>query len=105
MVEGVPFCSKVTNVTRTVSIPFRVLPSCTTVTEPWIVEPVSMAPRTNTVPQPVESRNSERTRRDQRRRFTNHLATKVYRLARVCRFFSLACRSEPHREHCYRAGC
>src|SRR5258708_24855220 len=48
-------------------------------TEPWIVEPVSMAPRTNTLPQPVEKRSNERTRRGERRRFTNHLAIEVYR--------------------------
>jgi len=73
------FCSKVTNVTGMVSIPFRVLPSCTKLTQPWIVEPVSMARRTNTLPQPVENRSNERTRRGERRRFTNHLAIEVYR--------------------------
>src|SRR6266853_6139696 len=59
-------------------MPLRVFPSCTTLTEPWIVEPASMAPRTNTLPQPAESRNNERSRTGERRRFTNHLAIKVY---------------------------
>ncbi len=38
-----------------------------------------MAPRTNTLPQPVENRSNERSRRGERRRFTNHLAIEVYR--------------------------
>src|ERR1700731_3789295 len=64
-----------------------------------------MAPWTNTLPQPVESRNNERTRRGERRRFTNHLAIKVYRqlsASRACAGSLLACLSKPHREPCYR---
>src|ERR1700716_977530 len=85
MVDDAPFRNKVTNVTGTVSISFRGLPSCTMLTEPWIVELVSMALRTNTPPQPVERRNNERTgRRSEKRRFTNHLASEVYRQCRSC---------------------
>lgn len=47
-------------------------------TEPWIVDPVSMAPRTNTLPQPVENRSNETARTGERRCFTNHPATEVY---------------------------
>src|SRR4030081_2692937 len=53
-------------------------------TEPWIVELVSMALRTNTPPQPVERRNNRTGRRSEKRRFTNHLASEVYRQCRSC---------------------
>ena len=48
-------------------------------TEPWIVDPGSMAPRTNTSPQLVESKSKARTRTGERRRFTNHLTPELYR--------------------------
>src|SRR5882762_112574 len=67
----VPFCQKLTNVTGTVS-PFSILPSCTMLTEPWIVDPVAIAPQMNTSPQPVENRSNGTTRTGERRRLTNH---------------------------------
>src|SRR2546425_7022203 len=43
-------------------------------TEPWMVDPVRIAPRTNTLPQPIEDRRNELARMRERRRVTNHLA-------------------------------
>ena len=73
MVEDVLLCSNVTNVTSTASIPFMALLTCTMLTEPWIVERVSMALRTHTFSQPVESMSNDRTKRGEARRFTNYL--------------------------------
>ena len=51
-------------------------------TEPWIVDPVSMAPRMNTSPQPVESKSKTRGRTGERRCVTNHPATELYPCSR-----------------------
>jgi hypothetical protein len=69
----------VTNVTWTVPpIPFITLPICTKLTEPVIVEPVLIAPRTKTFPQPVEVARSEMIKTGAKMRFKNHPAVRVY---------------------------
>jgi hypothetical protein len=79
MVDEKPFCMNVTNVTCTVPpIPFMTLPICTKLTEPVIVEPVLIAPRTKTSPQPLEVPRSEIIRTGAKMRFTNHPAVRIY---------------------------
>ena len=59
--------------------------SCTMLTEPWIVDPVSIAPRINTLPQPVESKSKARVKIAERRCVTNHPATELYPWSRAAR--------------------
>src|SRR6266550_5411301 len=52
-------------------LPFKTLPSCTKLTEPVVLEPALIAPRMNTLPQPVESTSNVPVRTAERS-FTGH---------------------------------
>ena len=59
-------------------VAFKLSVSCTMLTVPWIVDPVSIAPRTTKLPQAAESRSNKIARATKRRRVTDHPLAGVY---------------------------
>jgi len=79
IVDEVPFCKKVTNVTwMVVPFPPMIALNCTTLTAPLTLEDVPVtAPRTKTFPHPARATTRQATRERQKGPFTDHLGTKI----------------------------